>query len=154
MTALENARKAAEAAAAKLAEVESAEAAKAAQKASERDARQREKDTEFLSKWESLDAELMEVGSKSAVDAVYEGADPISAIAVFWGARSRRNAVRTHARNAFFRIHGQHPDEGFARELAARDMMIADQLENAIAGAAARHGADLAEALEVEWLVS
>ncbi|MGW2588404.1 hypothetical protein ACWCYZ_45455 [Streptomyces virginiae] len=50
MTALENARKAAEAAAAKLAEVESAEATKATQKSAERDARQRELDVAFLAK--------------------------------------------------------------------------------------------------------
>ncbi|MFD7259601.1 hypothetical protein [Streptomyces sp. NPDC059874] len=153
MTPLENARKAAEAAAAKLSALESAEAEKAAQRAAERDAHQREKDAAFLDQWESLDAELLAVGSKSAADAVYEGADPISAIAVFWVNRAKRNAIRLYARGAFFRLHGQHPDDTFARELSVRDMMIAGQLENAISGAASRHAADLSEALEAAWTV-
>ncbi|MFE5624228.1 hypothetical protein ACFQ8S_19355 [Streptomyces virginiae] len=152
MTTLENARKAAEAAAAKLAALESAEAEKAAQRAAERDARQREKDTEFLTQWESLDAELLAVGSKSAADAVYEGTDPVSAVAVFWVNRAKRNAIRAYARGAYFRLHGQHPADNFARELTERDMMIAGQLENAIAGAASRHAADLTDALEAKWL--
>lgn len=153
MTALENARKAAEAAAAKLAALESAEAEKAAQKAAQRDARQRELDTDFLSRWESLDAELLAVGSKSAADAVYEGVDSVAAVAAFWIARAKRNAVRTHARDAFFRLHGRHPDDTFARELSVRDMMVAARLDEAIYGASHRHAADLAAALESEWLV-
>jgi hypothetical protein len=153
MTAVENARKAAEAAAAKVAELEAAEAVKAAQKAAQRDARQRELDTDFLAQWEAMDAELQAGASKSAADAVYEGSDPITAVAVFWVARAKRNAVRAHARSAYYRLHGEHPDNTFALELSHRDMMIADRLEDAIAGAANRHAADLADALDAEWLV-
>ncbi|MFF3774320.1 hypothetical protein [Streptomyces sp. NPDC002232] len=150
---LEKARKAAEAAATKLAEAEAAEAARGAEKAAERIERQHELDTEFLAQWEKLDAELMAIGSKSAADAVYEGADPIAAVVRFWVERAKRNAVRTHARNAYYRLHGQHPDDMFARELPWRDMRIADRLEDAIYAASSRHGDDLADKLEAEWMV-
>ncbi|MEU3995577.1 hypothetical protein AB0E76_07090 [Streptomyces fungicidicus] len=149
--AVEKARKAAEAAAAKVAELERQEAEKAAQKAAERDNRQRELDAEFLAQWEKLDAELQEVGAKSATDAVYEGADPVTAIAHFWVERARRNSVRAHARSAYYRLHGVHPDDLFARDLPDRDMRIADRLEEAIYAASRRHGADLADKLEAEW---
>lgn len=150
---LEKARKAAEAAAAKLAEAEAIEAARQAEKTTQRLERQQEKDTAFLSQWEALDAELQEVGSKSAADAVYEGADPIAAVAHFWVERAKRNAIRSHARSAYYRLHGQHPDDVFARALPERDMRIADRLEEAIYKASMRHGADLANKLAAEWLV-
>ncbi|PAZ13305.1 hypothetical protein CLM62_25770 [Streptomyces sp. SA15] len=155
MTAIdiEKVRKAAQAAAAKLAEVESIESARQAEKAAERLERQQEKDTAFLSQWEALDAELQEVGSKSAADAIYEGADPIAAVANFWIERAKRNAVRSLARSAYYRLHGQHPDDLFARDLPERDMRIADRLEDAIVTASRRHGADLADKLAAEWLV-
>ncbi|MEU9625306.1 hypothetical protein AB0D89_00575 [Streptomyces luteogriseus] len=155
MTAIdiEKARKAAEAAAAKLAEAEAAEATRQAEKAAERVEAQREKDAEFLAQWEALDAELQEVGSKSAADAVYEGADPIAAVAHFWVERAKRNAVRSHARSAYYRLHEQHPDDLFARDLPERDMRIADRLEEAIVTASRRHGADLAEKLQTEWVI-
>ncbi|MFG2902409.1 hypothetical protein ACGFZH_35660 [Streptomyces zaomyceticus] len=150
---LEKARKAAEAAATKLAEAEAAEAAREAEKATERAERQHELDTEFLAQWEKLDAELMAVGSKSAADAVYEGADPVAAVAHFWVERAKRNAVRSHVRSAYYRLHGQqHPDEMFARDLPSRDMRIADRLEDAIYAASRRHGDDIAEKLEAEWM--
>ncbi|MFB7362961.1 hypothetical protein [Streptomyces hydrogenans] len=151
---LEKARKAAEAAAAKLAEAEAAEAARQAEKATERAERQHELDTEFLAQWEKLDAELMAVGSKSAADAVYEGADPIAAVAHFWVERAKRNAVRAHARIAYYRLHGHYPDENFARELPERDMRIADRLEEAVYKASQRHGFDQAEKLEAEWMAA
>ncbi|WP_405544228.1 hypothetical protein OG590_17380 [Streptomyces goshikiensis] len=151
--ALEKARAAAEKAARDLAAVESAEAEKAAQKAAERDARQRGLDIEFLTQWQALDAELLDVGSKSAADAVYEGADPIAAVATFWVARSKRNIIRQHARMAYFRVHGEHPEDTFAMELNHRDMRLADRLEEAIGGAARSHAADLSDALEAQWMV-
>jgi hypothetical protein len=149
---LEKARKAAEAAAAKLAEAEAAEAARRAEIATQRAERQRELDTEFLAQWEKLDAELQAAGSKSAADAVYEGADPIAAVAHFWVERAKRNAVRSHARSAYYRLHGKHPDDLFARDLPYRDMRIADRLEEAIEKASRRHAADLADKLEAEWM--
>ncbi|OEJ39025.1 hypothetical protein AR457_23155 [Streptomyces agglomeratus] len=152
-TAVEKARKTAEAAAAKLAEAERQEAEIAAQKAAQRVARQRELDTEFLAHWDRVDAELMDAGSKSAADAVYEGSDPVAAVAVFWVARAKRNTVRQHARMAYFRVHGEHPADNFAMELSHRDMMIADRLEEAISGAANRHAGDLADELEAKWTV-
>ncbi|MFF9752226.1 hypothetical protein ACF1FC_05360 [Streptomyces sp. NPDC014344] len=152
MTDIEKARKAAEAAAAKLAEAEAAEAARQAEIAEQRAERQRGLDTEFLAQWEKLDAELQEVGSKSAADAVYEGADPISAVAHFWVTRAKRNAIRSHARSSYYRLHGQHPADTFARELSERDMRIADRLEEAIYAASQRHGADHAEKLQAEWM--
>ncbi|MDH6214674.1 hypothetical protein [Streptomyces pseudovenezuelae] len=155
MTAIdiEKVRKAAEAATAKLAEAEAAEATRQAEKAAERVEAQREKDAEFLAQWEVLDAELQEVGSKSAADAIYEGTDPIAAVAHFWVERAKRNAIRSHAQSAYYRLHGQHPDDTFARALPERDMRIADRLEEAIYKAAMRHGADLAEKLQAEWVV-
>lgn len=149
---LEKARKAAEAAATKLAEAEAIESARQAEKATERAERQHELDTEFLAQWEKLDAELAAVGSKSAADAVYEGVDPIAAVAHFWVERAKRNVVRAHARNTYYRLHGQHPDDLFARELPWRDMRIADRLEDAIYAASSRHGDDLSEKLEAEWM--
>ncbi|MFJ4815126.1 hypothetical protein [Streptomyces sp. NPDC088801] len=151
--AVEKARKAAEAASAKVAELERQEAEKAARESAERTERQREKDAAFLAQWEALDAELQEVGSKSAADAVYEGVDPVAAVAHFWAERAKRNAIRSHARSAFYRLHGEHPDDTFARALPERDMRIADRLEEAIYKASMRHGADLAEKLEAEWTV-
>jgi hypothetical protein len=151
-TDLEKVRRAAEAAAAKLAEAEAAEAARQAEIAAQRTQRQRELDTEFLAQWEELDAELQAVGSKSAADAVYEGADPIAAVAHFWVERAKRNAVRSHARSAYYRLHGTHPDDLFARDLPDRDMRIADRLEEAIYKASMRHGADLSDKLEAEWM--
>ncbi|MFJ8929098.1 hypothetical protein ACIRLA_21220 [Streptomyces sp. NPDC102364] len=150
---LEKARKAAEAASAKLAEAEAVESARQAEKAAERLERQREKDAAFVSQWEALDAELQEVGLKSAADAVYEGVDPIAAVAQVWVERAKRNAIRSHARSAYYRLHGRHPDDQFARELAERDMRIADRLEESIYKASMRHGADHAEKLEAEWMV-
>jgi hypothetical protein len=150
--AVEKARKAAEAAAAKVAELERQEAEKAAQEAAERAEKQRGLDTEFLAQWEALDAELQEVGRKSATEAVYEGADPIAAVAHFWVERAKRNAVRAHARSAYYRLHGEHPDDLFARELPEREMRIADRLDEAIAMASRLHGADHAEKLEAEWM--
>lgn len=150
--AVEKARKAAETAAAKLAEAEAAEAAREAEKTAERAERQNELDTEFLAQWEKLDAELMSVGSKSAADAVYEGADPVAAVANFWIERAKRNAVRSYARSAYFRLHGEHPDDLFARDLPARDMRIADRLEDAIYAASRRHSDDLFEKLETNWM--
>ncbi|MEV7234265.1 hypothetical protein AB0N06_09810 [Streptomyces sp. NPDC051020] len=150
-TDLEKVRKAAEAAAAKLAEAEAAEATRQAEKATERVEAQRKKDAEFLTQWEALDAELQEVGSKSAADAVYEGSDPIAAVTHFWVERAKRNAVRTHARSAYHRLHGEHPDDQFAPGLPEREMRIADRLEEAIVKASRRHGADLAEKLKAEW---
>ncbi|MFI0204298.1 MULTISPECIES: hypothetical protein [Streptomyces] len=151
--ALEKARAAAEKASQDLAALEAAEAEKAAQKAAERDAQQRELDAAFLAKWETLDAELQAEGSKSAADAVYEGADPISAVVVFWVARAKRNAVRAHARNAYYRLNSEHPTGTFAFELSHRDMMIGDRLEDAISRAASHHAADLSDALEAQWMV-
>ncbi|MFI9152841.1 hypothetical protein [Streptomyces sp. NPDC053367] len=133
---------------------EAAELAKAEQIAAERAAKQRELDTEFLAQWEKLDAELMEAGSKSAGDAVYEGVDPVAAVAVFWVARAKRNAVRQHARDAYFRLHGEHPADNFAAHLTHRDVMIAAQLDDAISRAATLHAADLADELDAKWLVS
>lgn len=153
MNELEKAQRAAETAAAKVAELEAQEAEKAAQKAAQRDARQRELDTAFLAEWEAIDSALLEGASKSAADAVYEGTDPIQAVAAFWVARAKRNAVRAHARMAYFRLNGAHPDDNFARELTQRDMMIADRLEDAIFGAAMRHATDLANELDAKWLV-
>lgn len=151
---LEKARAAAEKAARDLAALESAEAEKAAQRATERDARQRELDINFLTQWKALDDELLKVGSKTAADAVYEGADPIAAVATFWVARAKRNTIRQHARMAYFRVHGEHPVDAFAMELTHRDMMLATRLEEAMSGAASRHAADLSGALEAEWMVS
>ncbi|MEV6684890.1 hypothetical protein AB0N28_06065 [Streptomyces sp. NPDC051130] len=153
INALEKARAAAEKAAQDLAALEATEAQKAAQKAAERDARQRKLDVEFLAQWQVLDAELLNVGSKTASDAVYEGADPIAAVATFWVARAKRNTIRQHARMAYFRLHGEHPADNFAMELSHRDMMIADRLEEAISGAANRHAGDLADELEAKWTV-
>ncbi|MEU4355718.1 hypothetical protein [Streptomyces virginiae] len=151
--ALEKARAAAEKAAQDLAALEATEAEKAAQKAAERDARQRELDIKFLAQWEVLDAELLDAGSKSAADAVYEGADPIAAVATYWVARAKRNTIRQHARMAYFRVHGEHPADSFAMELNHRDMMLAARLEEAMSTAASRHAADLSDALEAEWTV-
>ncbi|MFJ8720955.1 hypothetical protein [Streptomyces sp. NPDC093269] len=151
-TDIEKARKTAETAAAKLAEAEAAEAARQAEVAAQRAEKQRELDMAFLERWEALDAEFQEVGSKSAADLVYEGGDPIAAISLLWVTRSKRNAIRTHARSAYYRLHGHHPDTLFARELSDRDMRIADRLEEAIIQASRRHGADRAEMLEAEWM--
>ncbi|MFD5191337.1 hypothetical protein ACFWMU_24885 [Streptomyces sp. NPDC058357] len=151
---LEKARAAAEKAAEDLAAIEAAEAEKAAQITAERHERQRELDAEFLTQWEKLDAELMEASSKSAADAVYEGADPIQAVATFWVARAKRNAVREHARGAYFRLHGGHPEDTFARELSHRDLLIAERLEDAISVASNRHAADLADELDEKWTVA
>ncbi|WP_206309218.1 hypothetical protein [Streptomyces sp. LRa12] len=150
--AIEKARKAAESAAAKVAELERQEAEKAAQEAAERAEKQRELDTEFLAQWETLDAQLQEVGRKSATEAVYEGADPITAVAHFWVERAKRNAVRSHARSAYYRLHGVHPDDRFAYDLPEREMRIADRLEEAISTASRLHGANHAEKLETEWM--
>ncbi|MEU3500949.1 hypothetical protein ABZ726_09315 [Streptomyces hundungensis] len=151
---LQKARAAAEKAQQELAALEAAEADKAEQIAAEREAKQRDLDAEFLEQWERLDADLQESGNKSASDAVYEGTDPIAAVAVFWVERAKRNAVREHARNAYFRLHGEHPVGGFASHLSDRDMMIADRLEEAISRAASLHAADLADELDSKWLVS
>lgn len=148
---IEKARKTAERAAAKVAELEAAEAEKAAQKAAERDGKQNELDTQFLVQWQTIDDALQADGSKSAADLVYEGGDPVSAIAHVWVTRAKRNAVRAHARSAYYRLHGQHPDDTFARELAERDMRIVDRLEEAIYAASRRHGAVLSEELAAEW---
>ncbi|MFJ1972394.1 hypothetical protein ACIO93_27345 [Streptomyces sp. NPDC087903] len=150
---LEKVRAAAEKAAQELAALEAAEAEKAEQIAAEREAKQRDLDAEFLAQWERLDADLQESGNKSASDAVYEGTDPIAAVAVFWVERAKRNAVREHARSAYFRLHGEHPVGGFASHLSDRDMMIADRLEEAIGDAAKRHAADLADELDAKWLL-
>ncbi|MDW6062921.1 hypothetical protein SAZ11_39080 [Streptomyces sp. FXJ1.4098] len=153
MSALENARAAAQKAAEELAALEAQEAEKAAQKAAERAERQQEKDTAFLAQWEKLDADLQAVGSKSAAEIIYEGGDVIQAVALFHIQRAKRNAVRAHARAAYFRLHGEHPEDRSAMELTQRDMMIADRLEEAITRAAGMHAADLVGALEAEWMV-
>lgn len=154
MNDIEKAQKAAEAANAKLAELEHQEAEKSRQAAVELDARQRELDIAFLAQWEDIDASLQAVGSKPAADVIYEGGDVVQAVSLFHIQRSKRNAVRAHARMAWFRVHGEHPEERFAMELSYRDMRITDRLGEAISGAAARHAADLAEALDAEWMVS
>jgi hypothetical protein len=138
-------------------ELEAAEAAeleRAEHVAAKRESKQRELDAAFLAEWESLDSELEAAGSKSAGDAIYEGADPIAAVAVFWVARAKRNAVRAHARDAYFRLHGEHPAGNFASHLNHRDVMIASQLDDAISYAATLHAADLADELDAKWLVS
>ncbi|MFI9252474.1 hypothetical protein [Streptomyces sp. NPDC053069] len=150
---LQKAREAALKAQRELEALETAEAENAAKLAAEREAKQRELDTEFLATWETLDAELGAAGKKSAADAVYEGADPIAAVAAFWVARAKRNTVRQHAREAYYRLHGEHPADGFATELSHRDMMFAQRLEEAISSAANLHAADLADELDAKWLV-
>ncbi|NSC23078.1 hypothetical protein FM076_18715 [Streptomyces albus subsp. chlorinus] len=151
MNAIEKARAAAEKAAQELAALETAEAEKAAQKAAERAEKQRALDEEFLTKWQALDAELQAAGSKSAADVVYEGGDVIQAVALFHIQRAKRNAVRAHARAAYFRLHGEHPEDRFAMELTYREMRL--DLEGAISGAAGMHAADLEDALTAEWTV-
>ncbi|MFD8974649.1 hypothetical protein [Streptomyces sp. NPDC059593] len=149
---LEKARAAAVKAAEEVAKLEAQEADKAAQIAAERDAKQRELDVEFLSQWQTLDAELQDLATGDAAAAVYSGADPIQAVAAFWIARRKRNVVRQHAQNAYLRVHGELPS-GFAADLALRDMMIAQRVEEAIERAAAMHAADHADELDSKWLV-
>ncbi|MGW0547299.1 hypothetical protein [Streptomyces altiplanensis] len=151
---LQKAREAAQKAAEELAKLEDQEAEKAAQIAAERAEKQRALDEEFLKQWEALDTQLMEAASQSASVAVYEGADPVQVIATHWTARGKRNVIRQHARDAYFRVHGEHPSAIFAMELSHRDMMIADRLEDAVSGAANMHAADLADELGSKWLVS
>jgi hypothetical protein len=150
---IEKARTVAEKAAQELATLEAAEAERAAQKAAERDVQQRDLDVKFLAVWETLDRELLEGSGKTAAEAIYEGGDPIQAVAAFWIARAKRNAVRDHARNAYRRLHGEWPHTGFALELSVRDMMIGDRLEEAISRAAGMHASDLEDTLRAEYEV-
>ncbi|MFE7712995.1 hypothetical protein ACFU6I_46400 [Streptomyces sp. NPDC057486] len=152
-TAIDRARADAAKAAAKLEELEAQEAAKLAEEEVQRQAGQRELDLKFLSGWAAMDAALMNEGTKSAADVIYEGGDVLQAVAHFHVQRARRNAVRQHARDAYYRVHGTHPDDTSARELTTRDMRLADRLEEAIHAAASRHAADLADKLEAEFMV-
>ncbi|MGV9941228.1 hypothetical protein [Streptomyces sp. NPDC003401] len=150
---LDKARAAALKAQQELADLEAAEVAKAEQIAAERKEKQRDLDVAFLAEWEKVDAELQESGNKSAADSVYEGTDPIAAVAVFWIARAKRNAVRQRAQEAYHRLHGEPAADTFAPSLNVRDMMIAAQLEAAISRAATLHAADLTDELDAKWLV-
>jgi hypothetical protein len=149
---LEKARAAAAKAAEEVAKLEAQEAEKAAQEAANREAKQRELDIEFLAKWQTLDAELQDIATGDAATAIYSGADPIQAVAAFWVARRKRNIVRQYAQNAYLRVHGEVPST-FAADLALRDMMIAQRIEEAIENAASMHAADYADELDAKWLV-
>ncbi|WP_314250634.1 hypothetical protein [Streptomyces sp. DSM 40907] len=150
---LQKAREAAQKAADELAKLEGEEAEKGAQMAAQRDAKQRELDVAFLDTWQTLDAELEASATGDAAAAIYSGTDPIQAVAAFWIARLKRNVVRQRAQDAYTRVHGEIPGPAFAADLIARDMMIAQRIEEAIATAASMHGADLADELDAKWLV-
>lgn len=154
MDAIEKAQKAADDAAKALADIREAEAQKAAQAEAQREADQREKDVAFLAAWESMDEDLSAGASISATQAVYNGQDPVSAIAAFWVARTKRNVIRDYARAAYQRVHGQPADAAFALELSYREMRITERLEEAISGAARLHAADLTDALDRDWVAS
>lgn len=151
---LEKARAAAAKAAEEIAQIEAEGAAKAAQEAADRDAKQRELDTEFLAVWEELDTELMNADTKSSGEAIYRGADPIQAVAAWWINRTKRNAIRARAREAYARVHGVQPEDGFAFALRHYDMNTAAGLDGAIQHAARLHTADLMDDMDKKWIVS
>ncbi|MDF4250092.1 hypothetical protein [Streptomyces sp. WMMB303] len=153
MNAVEKAREAAQKAAQALADAEQAEAEKAAQKAAEHAAAQRELDIVLLAEWEAADAALSDTGARKAADLVYEGKDPLHALAQFHVARAKRNVLREATRAAYRRVHGEEPDARFAMELAIRDMRLVGQLESAILGAADRGAAEFGDELTAKYVV-
>ncbi|MFC4611737.1 hypothetical protein ACFO9E_28755 [Streptomyces maoxianensis] len=150
---VEKARAAAERAAQELAKLEAQEAEKAAQEAAKREEAQAVKDRAFLERWEALDTELEDQASGNVADAIYNGVDAIQAVATIHIAHIKRGVIRARAREAYRRLNGEFPTGSFAMALGAGGITIAHTLEYAISDVAARHAADLADALDAEWLV-
>ncbi|WP_432098598.1 hypothetical protein [Streptomyces sp. WAC 04229] len=103
MTALDQARKAAEAAASKLAAAEAAEAEKTAEAEAKRADRQRELDHQFLRDWLDVEATVrMSVTDDEKADAMEAGTLPVL-LADYLAGRDASQSIRSHAQNCAVR---------------------------------------------------